>query len=703
MRRLAHFRGPMIRKEWPADPLGGTASSAIGVERPNARLDFVDGMRTIAILAVVAYHINLPGASGGYVGVDIFFVISGFLIIGQVTSSVTAGRFSFYQFYARRILRILPPFFLVLLATMCAGLFGLLFGFELERLGLSGMAAATMVANMYFFFTSGYFAARAAAEPFLHTWTLSVEEQFYLGAPVFIVGVAYLAARARRPLLRPMAIVMAIALVASLAACVVATSIKLPFAFYMPITRSWEFTAGGVLAVLVGGGFRLPKRASPYAAWAGMALMILAVVWFSDDTPFPGWAAGIPVLGAVLVLADGLTNPTSIPLRLLATRPAILIGHASYSWYLWHWPVLYLARTWLGDGAWIDLAAAGLSLLLAFATYFALERPLARVRHSAFVRTCAPRIVLGGVAASLLVAVFAFAIARIGESQVAGAASAITADKGPFSDCRSKTQRAGGTTCRLGGSDPLSVIVWGDSHAEEAIPGLDALGKELGEGALAISNNGCAPLVGWQVYTKGIRQEDCTKENDIAIHTIRERAASADLGVVLAARWMYYSGTGWPKVNDEHADIRPADRESTPFPSYQSRIKAALSETVDALLASGVRRILLVGPHPQMVTRPPDCLLRIGLSSPWRDTCSVKRTASDELDTPFLDAARELSSLYPQLRFVDPRPIFCGARYCRPFDGDEVLYRDSDHLSHAGGVKLYKMFVKDFRWVFGSP
>ncbi len=254
----------MKREELPWIPWVATPSES-GAEQPAPRADFIDGMRTIAILAVVAYHINLPGASGGYVGVDIFFVISGYLIIGQVTSSVAAGKFSFYQFYARRILRILPPFFLVLLATMCAGLFGLLFGFELERLGLSGMAAATMVANIYFFFTSGYFAARATAEPFLHTWTLSVEEQFYLGAPMFIVGVAYLAARAGRKLLRPLAIVMGIALFASLAACVVATSVKLPFAFYMPITRSWEFTAGGLLAVLVGGGFRrqnvrLPTR-----------------------------------------------------------------------------------------------------------------------------------------------------------------------------------------------------------------------------------------------------------------------------------------------------------------------------------------------------------------------------------------------------------------------------------------------------------
>ncbi len=418
--RLARLRGATDHQETSPKSLGEATASAAYVKRPSPRLDFIDGMRTIAILAVVAYHINLPGVSGGYVGVDIFFVISGFLIIGQIASSIAAGRFNLLQFFARRVLRILPPFFLVLLVTLCAGGLGLLFGFELKRLGFSGMAAATMAANIYFFFNSGYFALGATAEPFLHTWTLSVEEQFYLGAPIFILAVAYFVRR-RASMLAPLAIVMAVALVMSLATCVVATWLRRDFAFYMPITRSWEFTAGGLLAVVADRGFQLSKRMAAVAAWAGMALMILAIVWFSDDTPFPGWAAGIPVLGAVLVLAGGLANRTSIPLRLLATRPATLIGLASYSWYLWHWPVLYLARARLGDGAWIDLAAAGFSLLLAFATYFAMERPLASLRHSAFVRTSAGRIVLGGVVASFLVAGFAFAIERVRRSRCAGA------------------------------------------------------------------------------------------------------------------------------------------------------------------------------------------------------------------------------------------------------------------------------------------
>ena len=190
---------------------------------------------------------------------------------------------------------------------------------------------------------------------------------------------------------------------------------------------------------------------------------------------------------------------------------------------------------------------------------------------------------------------------------------------------------------------------------------------------------------------------------DIAIRAIKERASKANLDVILAARWMYYSGRGWPNASDKHADIRPADAAAAEFPSYSARIKAALSQTVEALVASGVRRILLIGPHPQMVMTPPDCLLRIGLNSPWRDTCSVTRAASDELDMPFLAAARELVGSYPQMRLVDPRPIFCDERYCRPFDADQILYGDVDHLSRAGAVKVYQAFRDDFRWIFGGP
>ena len=357
------------------------------------------------------------------VGVDIFFVISGYLIIGQVTSSVAAGKFSFYQFYARRILRILPPFFLVSLATMCAGLFGLLFGFELERLGLSGMAAATMAANVYFFFTSGYFAARATAEPFLHTWTLSVEEQFYLGAPMFIVGVAYLAARAGRRSCAP-------GHRDGNRACRCRwrpvswrrrSSFPLPSTCRSPVPGSSPPVA--CLPCSSADGFACPNVCAPYAAWAGMALMLLAIVGFSDDTAFPGWAAVVPVLGAVLVLAAGVSHRKSMALRLLATRPAILIGLASYSWYLWHWPLLYLARTWFGSVAWIDFAAACLSLLLAFATYFALETT-SRTRSALRIRLDLPLRVscLAGSRRRSLSRDLRLPSTRIGESQVLGAA-----------------------------------------------------------------------------------------------------------------------------------------------------------------------------------------------------------------------------------------------------------------------------------------
>ena len=660
-------------------------------------------MRTIAILAVVAYHINLPSVSGGYVGVDIFFVISGFLIIGQLASSIAVGRFNLLQFFARRVLRILPPFFLVLLVTLCAGALGLFFGFELKRLGFSGMAAAVMAANFYYFFNSGYFGLGAAAEPFLHTWTLSVEEQFYLGAPIFILTVAYFVRR-RASMLAPLAIAMAVMLVISLATCIVLTWLRRDFAFYMPITRSWEFTAGGLLAVVANRGFQLSKRMGAVAAWAGMALMILAIVWFSDDTPFPGWAAGIPVFGAVLVLAAGLANRTSIPIRLLTTRPATLIGLASYSWYLWHWPVLYLARTRLGEAAWIDLAAAGLSLFLAFATYFAMERPLASLRHSAFVRTYAGRIVLGGVVASFLVAGFAFVIERVGEADVRGPEAEILSKVGKqsYSDCRSQSVLNSRLTCLVGGDDTPSLIVWGDSYAGDVVPGVDSTGKELGKGALVVSNYACPPLAGWHVYAKGIRLDRCDKDNELTLQTIRQRAAQSDVGVVLVARWMLYSGKSWPNVFGQHSIIRPADNPDAAFPSFQAEIKAALSHTLDVLVASGVRRILLVGPHPEMRMWVPECLLRIGLDSPWRDACGVKRQAMNEWNAPFLGMVHDLLQAYPQLRFIDPNPVLCDDSVCRPYDGADILYWDSHHLTYAGAVKLDKPFADEFRWLFGN-
>ncbi len=228
------------------------------------------------------------------------------------------------------------------------------------------------------------------------------------------------------------------------------------------------------------------------------------------------------------------------------------------------------------------------------------------------------------------------------------------------------------------------------------------MGKELGKGALVVSNYACPPLAGWHVYEKGIQSGRCDKNNALTLQTIRQRAAQSDVGVVLVARWMYYSGEGWPNSYAQHQAIGPADNSGAAFPSFQAEIEAALSDTLDVLVASGVRRILLVGPHPEMRMWVPECLLRIGLDSPWRDACGVKRGAMNEWNAPFLGMVHDLLRAYPQLRFINPNPVLCDDSVCRPYEGADILYWDSHHLTYAGAVKLDKPFTDEFRWLFGG-
>ena len=348
----------------------------------------IDGLRSLAILPVVAFHAGIERLSGGFTGVDVFFVISGFLITKIILDELgdpAGSRFSILEFYKRRILRILPALAVVLAATAAAA-WAIMLPNEFLATGRSVAATALFLSNVYFWRTSGYFADAAELKPLLHTWSLAVEEQFYVFFPILLVLVA-------RFLRGRFALAIALLSAASLALCLVLTPRAPSAAFFLLPARIWELGLGALIAA--GGVPRVADaRARGALAGLGIALILFGVFALSEEDPFPGWNALYPVLGAGLVIAYARDTA---PGRLLSAAPLVYAGKISYSLYLWHWPVIVFYRMRLGAALDpLDIAAViGLSWLLADLSWRYVERPF---RSPEFRLAPAPRVVGWGVA-----------------------------------------------------------------------------------------------------------------------------------------------------------------------------------------------------------------------------------------------------------------------------------------------------------------
>ena len=350
-----------------------------GSSAPAERRGDIEGLRAIAVVLVVLFHASIGGFSGGFVGVDVFFVISGFLITGLLLRERLArGTISLATFYSRRVRRLLPAALLVLLVTLAASVI-LLPPLLIPGVATDTAAAALYVSNMGFAVqATDYFAAGAAPSPILHYWSLGVEEQFYLCWPLIILLVAR---GASQPARRIGATLAAIALISFVFALWL-TSAAQPWAFFSLPARAWELALGGLLALAGTRLRRIPEGASALVGWIGIALIGLAGLILNETTPFPGWAALLPTVGAALVIVSGSRTTAVGPARLLSTAIPRFLGRISYSLYLWHWPVLVIPAVAAGLPLPLPerLGLVALTVVLAAATNRWVEDPLRRGR-----------------------------------------------------------------------------------------------------------------------------------------------------------------------------------------------------------------------------------------------------------------------------------------------------------------------------------
>jgi peptidoglycan/LPS O-acetylase OafA/YrhL len=471
-------RSETAAPEQRLQPSGDEAGTAPGDRR--FRPD-VQGLRAVAVALVVLFHAHVPGLTGGYVGVDVFFVISGFVITGLLLRErASTGSTSILGFYGRRIRRIIPAATLVIIAAVVASYVAL---GPLNGNQTAGDArwASVFLINIHFASTgTNYLSASLPPSVLQNYWSLAVEEQFYLVYPALFLAVA--AFSRGQSLRRRVGFVLGIAVVVSFVASVLQTHSNPTAAYFSPLPRVWELALGGLVALGTVSLQRVPARVAAASSWIGLGAILLAAFAFTSTTAYPGWAVALPVIGTALVIAGGVAKPALGAESVLRLRPFQWIGLISYSLYLWHWPVLTIAaeRTSsgtlsLGDSLWWLLVSLGLAVI----TYLLVENP---IRHSSFLSTRRwASVALGGclVASSLTVATVELHLHQQGALATPGLANLKTG-----AACPAPTKQALQT---LMGTGPKTVprvvarvMLVGDSTACTMLPGLEAVGDPVG-------------------------------------------------------------------------------------------------------------------------------------------------------------------------------------------------------------------------------
>lgn len=543
------------------------APSAVAARRDLAYRNDLDGIRALAIVLVVAFHAHLPGFDGGFVGVDVFFVLSGWLITRQLLGPIEGGgSVGLVEFWCRRIRRLVPAMAVMILGVMAASVV-LLSPLEWSQIAKRAAAAALYVSNLVFAHSAGnYFAGSLQSSPFLHTWSLGVEEQFYLVWPLAFWAAARAGRRRGIEVGRRSVIgFMAVVLVVSFAWGAFQTGASPYWAFFGLPSRAWEFAVGGLAVALLPG----PVGRSPWwrsLTWVGVALIVAATLAFDEATPFPGVAALVPVVGALAVIVGGqVRGAEADPLqRGLRLRPVQWLGRLSYSWYLWHWPFIVLAvEASFDDSVELRTVAALASLPVAVASHRWIEGP---ARRSPVLVASRWKTLVAGAAVTALVVVAAGGLELYTRRQLASPPyEGLAAAASSFSDtdCQARSTPGGLGFCEAGDLDAdRTVVLLGDSHAMQWMAAFGQAGERSGVRVLLRQAGNCTAVRPPGGGGAGTTLDDCRAFQDDTVAFLDE--VQPDAIVVSDARnsrdLMFGDDrTGWGEAFAAQADAWRAD------------------------------------------------------------------------------------------------------------------------------------------------
>jgi len=642
----------------------------------------IHGLRAVAVVLVLLDHAGVPVLPGGFVGVDVFFVISGFLISAHLVEGLhRTGRVDFAGFYAARTRRILPAAFVTIIATAALSI-AVVSPLRVRDIVDDAIASALYVPNVLFAIRETDYLAGTAPSPFQHFWSLGVEEQFYFFWPLALLAAFVVTKRSRRGMMVAIAAIGAV----SFAASVATTAGSPSLAFFSPHTRAWEFAVGAAIAGLGPALSRMPAVAAQVLSWTGLGAIAVAAVVYSSDTGYPGAAALLPVTGAALVVAFGQRG-TRGAVALLGLRPVQYVGAISYSLYLVHWPVLVLAHELVGLDrplpVRIALVLAVGSVPLAWLLYRYVETPF-RTRPAADPR--GSRTVLIVAAASVVVLVAALLGAGAGVARlpltsdraaesaplsrlpggtgfvprnVTPSLTAATGDTGAIytEKCQQGLSGAAVLTCVFGAPDsPRTIALFGDSHAGRWFPALDRAAQELGFSLHTFTKSGCR-----------------SEETAAAWAASRNASCSAWRDDVVAL------------LNDDPPDVIVLANHLGPSPAADQTLLEAewtdgLSLLLDRLPSSS--RVVTLADSPEFASSPVVCL-----SSHLDDAadCSVDRAAAFN---PAIRAAQQAAAAGHGASVLDLTDYFCNSATCPAVVGPLLVYSDEHHVTASFSLAL---------------
>lgn len=654
----------------------------------------IDGLRGLAVFIVVAFHAGLPMLSGGFVGVDIFFVISGYLICAIIQREIWGDNFTYAAFYVRRAKRILPALYVVILVSYLTGIL-MLTSTELIDLGRSAMATIGAASNVYFWKSTNYFAAASELKPLMMTWSLGVEEQFYIFFPVILMTIK----RTKLPL---MGSVLALA-VLSLAASVVMTSKYPTSAFFLLPSRAWELGAGALLAIYESrsAAKRLPLHWQNVVGPAGLFLVIWSICTYDDGTHFPGLAATVPVFGTVMMI---LSRDSMLNQKVLSHRTLVFTGLISYSWYLWHWPVFSFAR--LASDHQLPLTTtlplAVLSFILAILSWRFVERPFRSPNSGSQSKT----LLRYGIATIAVFGVAGTFVAGSGWPTRFNAELAAVERSGanvpdPCLATYRSTKPNLSSDCFTQTGKPVIALL-GDSHAAALAPAVRLLAKEKRLDFLQMTKSSCATLIQTSHFMPNHPNHDqeCASFNEKSLQQV---LSNPDIRyVILAGYW----SSPLAAASEGNRYVR-SDSSSLPTPEQSMRnFESGLRQTVTTLKARG-KHVILVRDVPIFDFDPVRSIVNAQIpvraavaralgaeSSGNGESTSLKHLKHGPPAEQIVNAiAKEDASII----FLDTHRNVCRNDRCLYHADQELLYIDSQHLSPAG-ARLALSSLRQFNY-----
>jgi len=639
----------------------------------------IDGLRALAVLPVIFYHAGFDLFRGGFVGVDVFFVISGYLITSIIMEELQNEKFSLIYFYERRARRILPALFFVMLVSIFFA-WNWMQPMQMKNFSQSLFAVSIFSSNILFWLESGYFEEISEEKPLLHTWSLAVEEQYYLFFPIFLIFIW----KFKR---KKIILILFSILITSLLLSEYASRFNKEANFYLTPFRIWELFFGSITAIIIKDKI---LRNNNFLSFTGLFAILFSVLFYDETTPFPSFYTLLPVVGSVLVII--YANDKTFVAKFLSIKPIVAIGLISYSAYLWQQPIFsFIKIRFLDEPSKLMMFMLSiLSLLIATITWRYIEKPFRKKLNSPVSKKNVFLFSIIGIIFFTTLGLYGhLQKGNVVKYQVSPMIYKSIVRTNKQSECfgRDRIHEIKDWYCIIGKKKTKpSLVVFGDSHGLSFLPTVDSTMSRLNESAYFIGTHACLPFLKIHSFHNDQSLRNCNKLNKRVFNFIKQNNIK---NIILVARWTYYTDGGYDGNDFSYIALESKNKKNKDI--SRNAFKVGLKETVDAYKNLGVK-ITVISQVPQQKHKALDLYFESLRRGDSVSNISLKRNDHDQLQK-FVNSLFEKE----EINFLNFTDIFCNSEVCAVGDKIKSLYYDDDHLSLSGSELIEEPTINYLR------